>query len=116
MDRKHGHRRWVARILGWGLVAAAYAATLVWAGGLTADAAASASVTLAAAEAVVAGAEMPATGLETPAESPLVTLGIAAAMVSMAGIWYVAHAAVRPRRARRTRSLRLVVRHITTLM
>jgi hypothetical protein len=45
-----------------------------------------------------------------------VTLGIAAAMVSMAGIWYVAHAAVRSRRARRTRSLRLVVRHITTLM
>ncbi len=107
---------------GWGLVALVYVAVLAWAGSLNAGAdevahAAAAqpvagAITVAAEE--VAEEAVAVAAVETPAEAPLVTLGIAAGMVALAGGAYAIHA-FRARKPRRAASVRLVVRHITTL-
>ncbi|HEX6128579.1 MAG TPA: hypothetical protein VF071_06120 [Candidatus Limnocylindria bacterium] len=121
MHRSNGRRRPAARIIGWGLVAVAYVAVLVWATSLNADqlaasgeeaqavAGAIAAVPAELNEELAAMAEIP-----TPAEAPLVTLGLAAAMIFTAAAWYVVHTF--RRRHPRARSARLIVRHITTLM
>jgi hypothetical protein len=121
MHRSKGRRGPAARIIGWGLVAMAYVVVLVWAGSLTApqlatggDAAQAVAGAIVAAPAEVneelaAMAEIP-----TPAEAPLMTLGLAAALVFGAASWYVVHTF--RRRHPRARSARLIVRHITTLM
>jgi hypothetical protein len=117
MHRSKGRRRSAARIIGWGLVAMAYAVVLVWASGLTAGDAAVGEAAQAVAGTVVAAAAPAASTaavIHTPAEAPLVTLGLAAAIVFAAATWYVVHTF----RARhpRMRSARLIVRHITTLI
>lgn len=121
MHRSNGRPPQAARIIGWGLVAMAYVAVLVWAaslnapqlaaGGEEAQAVAGAIVAVPAEvnEELAAMAEIP-----TPAEAPLVTLGLAAAMVLSAAGWYVIHTF--RQRHPRARSARLIVRHITTLM
>jgi hypothetical protein len=117
MRRSKSRRSTAARIIGWGLVAVAYAAVLVLAGGITAGE----QVVGGDAARAVAGVAVTfpdeATALAavaTPAEAPLVTLGLAAAMVAVAFAWYVVHT-YRTRHPR-ARSARLIVRHITTLM
>lgn len=118
MRRSKRRRSTAARIIGWGLVAIAYAAVLVWAGAITAGEPASAAGDAARAVAgtVVAVPEEAGAlaAIATPAEAPLVTLALAAAMVAVAGAWYAVHTY----RARhpRARSARLIVRHITTLL
>lgn len=131
MDRSKGRRRPAARIIGWGLVAIVYATVLVWAGGLTAGEPATAAEPAAvlagqpvAGEAVSAAlAAVPAAmdqelavmrEIPTPVEAPLVTLGLAAGMVFVAGGWYAIH--TYRQRHPRVRSARLIARHITTLM
>ena len=121
MHRSKGRRGPAARIIGWGLVAVAYLAVLVWAGSLNApQLAASGEEAQAVAGAIAAvpaevNAELAAMAeIPTPAEAPLVTLGLAAAMVFTTAGWYVIHTF--RRRHPRARSARLIVRHITTLM
>jgi hypothetical protein len=120
MHRPIGRRRSAARIIGWGLVAIVYAAVLVWAGGLTAAEPAArvgtepeaGALNVAAGE---VGEELAAVAaIQTPAEAPLVTLGIAVAIVAAGGAWYGIRA-IRARQPRLARTARLVVRHITTL-
>ena len=123
MHRSRSRRRSAARIIGWGIVAVAYAVVLVWAGGLTADPAAAertadegAGVVAAApagVDATLAVATVPAIA----AEEPLVTLALAGGMVVLAALAYVVHV-IRTRRSRRgpVAAARLVVRHITTLL
>jgi hypothetical protein len=106
-------------MMGWGLVALVYATVLVWAGGLNAaeSTAAAGAQPVTGAIAVVAeevGGELSAAAAEMPVERPLVTLGIAAGMVTLAGAAYGVHA-FRARPPRLARSARLIVRHITTL-
>lgn len=114
--------------MGWGLVTVVYATVLVWAGSLNAGAGGgteaqavagaqpvAGAISVAAGEVGEVGQELAAAAAETPAEAPLVTLGIAAGMVALAGGGYAIHAfrARQPRRA--AARARLVVRHITTL-
>jgi hypothetical protein len=116
----------VAWIIGWGVVAAAYAFVLVWASGMTADPAAAEATTgevagvLAAAPAEIDVALTVAAAPAAAAEEPVVTLALAAGMVAFAGLAYVAHAVhvrvARRGKGRRESAARLVARHITTLM
>jgi len=101
-------------------MAIVYAAVLVWAGGLTtAEPAAGAGTQQVAGTITVAAGEVgdelvAVEATEPQAEAPLVTLGIAMAMVAAGGAWYAVHA-LRARLPRRRQSVRLIVRHITTL-
>ena len=117
MRRSKSRRPTAARIIGWGLVAFAYAAVLVWAAGITAGEQAVGGDVARAVAGVAMAAPDEASALAaiaTPAEAPLVTLALAAAMVAVAFAWYAVHTY----RARhpRARNARLMVRHITTLM
>jgi hypothetical protein len=118
MRRSNRRRSTAARIIGWGLVALAYAAVLVWAGAITGGEPAAAAGDAARAVAGAVGSVPDEAGslaaIATPAEAPLVTLGLAAAMVAIAVVAYAVHTY----RARhpRVRSARLIVRHITTLL
>jgi hypothetical protein len=117
MRRSKSRRSTAARIIGWGLVALAYAAVLVWAGGITAGEQVVGGDAARAVAGVALAVPDEATALEaiaTPAEAPVVTLALAAAIVAIAFAWYAVHTY----RARhpRARSARLMVRHITTLM
>jgi hypothetical protein len=105
------------------MVTVAYAVVLVWAGGLTADPAAAQVTTgevagvLPAAPAGVDATLAVANAPATAAEEPLVTLALAGGMVVFAALAYLAHV-VRARRTRRgpVATVRLVARHITTLL
>jgi hypothetical protein len=125
MHGSKARRGSAARIIGWGLVALVYATVLVWAGALTAAQPMAVEQSAQAAAGPVAGTVVAATGADgvemapvsailTPTEAPLVTLGIALAMVVAVGGWYL----LRTFRARHphVRGARLIARHITTLL
>jgi len=112
-------RRTLVRIIGWGLVAVAYAAVLVWAAELSvaagSGAPAQAGQQLAGALSAAPVDVEPVTmaSASVVGERPLVTLAIAATMVSAAFASYLVHSLRTGRRA--ARKDRLIFRHITTL-
>lgn len=119
MHRPKSRRRSAARIAFWGAIAVAYVATLAYttdllaadAGSPTAAAAGALAQPVAFAAVEETATASTAVAQEALTEAPLVTLGIAGAIVIVLGVAYVVHAVRRPR----TRRTRLVARHITTL-
>ncbi len=132
MSPSRDRRGAAARVIGWGVVAAAYALVLAWASGMTADPAAAEATTTTEVAGVLAPAPAEVEAVSTvtttpaavdvagPAEEPVVTLALASAMVLLAGLGYLAHAilgrSARHLRREREGATRIAIRHITTLL